>query len=61
MWTGIILALDRDWWPFVNIWRTREMHMNLLGDPDRERPRWKWKDNIKINHKQDGRMWIGSI
>jgi hypothetical protein len=38
------------------------MHTNLLGDPDRERqlgrPRWKWKDNIKIDQKQDGRMWM---
>lgn len=59
------LALDRSWWPFVNIWRTREMHTNLLGDPDRERklgrPSLKWKYNIKIDHKHDGRMWIGLI
>lgn len=59
------LAMDRNWWPFVNIWRTREMHTNLLGDPDRERqlgrPRWKWKYNIKIDHKHDGRMCIGLI
>jgi hypothetical protein len=43
----------------------RNTYRILVGKPERKRPlgrpRSRWVDNIKLDHRQDGMIWTGSI